>query len=224
MQLFGNITPALLAIFLSTTSAAAAAAPAAAAQGGCIIPFVIFESLSKPFTLSALRLPAKPKVQNEFPVRIVPFSPSQRTISKPIISNARIASTQFTLKNQKLIAEGFEAVELPSIAIFPPVLRAFAWGEKEPVSSLNFTAAFACDSANKQYLQLRIDESQVPEESSTQAPSPPSPSSGEYRSLNTSTPTGDLENFVVKQYKEGEQVFIKPKGFVGEFPQIDQSN
>lgn len=122
------------------------------------MPLVIFNSLPKTFTLAALA-PAllDPKSERAFPVRIVPFSPTKRVSSKPIISNARIASTQFKLKDQKLIVEGFKAKELPFIEIFPPVLRSFVWGGGVDTSPLNFTAAYSCDNAGKQFLALSVD-------------------------------------------------------------------
>ena len=157
MRLLHDIAPALLAILLSIAPTTAAV-PTEDAKGSCIVPLVIFNSLPKTFTLAALAPKLlDPKSERAFAVRIVPFSPTKKVSSKPIISNARIALTQFKLKDQKLIVEGFKAKELPAIEIFPPVLRSFVWGGGVDTSPLNFTAAYSCDNAGKQFLALSVD-------------------------------------------------------------------
>lgn len=155
MRFLGDITPVLLAFLISTT----AAAPQAEAAPGCIVPLVIFESLSKPFTLAALIPgPSTSTSQASIPVRITPFTPTKKTSSKPIISRAKIASTQFKLQNGKLIAAGFKAELLPSLAIFPPPLEAFVFGGNSPTSPINFSAGYACDSTGDVFLELLVEQ------------------------------------------------------------------
>jgi hypothetical protein len=148
-----NIIPlALLPTLLVNTSAI----PQPATEQGCVVPTGVFDTLYKPFTLSAL-IPDLNVSTGEatIPVRIDPFTPSEKTASKPIISRAKIVSTQFTLKDNKLIAAGFEASLLPTIKIFPPPLQGFEFSVDTPVAPAKFRASYACDKNGVLFLELR---------------------------------------------------------------------
>ncbi len=155
MRHFGDVTLAFLALFLSAT----AVATKPDVEPGCIVPLVIFNSLPKPFELSAL-IPGRPvprpggfTSQPEIPVRLV--SVERRRI--PIISNARIAPTQFRLQDQKLLAGDDDARLFPILEIFPYLLTAFAFGD-DSLSELNFTAGYACDTTGNVILQLFVED------------------------------------------------------------------
>jgi hypothetical protein len=155
MLCFSNIAPALVALFISS----AAAAPQSEVEPGCFVPLVLFTSLEKPFTLSAL-IPGQSTStsQASIPVRITPFSPTEETSSRPIISRALIARTVFKLQDEKLIAQGFEAELLPINKIFPPPLQGFVFGGKQATGPANFTAGYACDNTGNAFLELLVDQ------------------------------------------------------------------
>jgi hypothetical protein len=189
MHFFSKVAPAVLAIFISTATAAPEAIPEAVPEAApepqkkptCIVPLILFNSLPKPFTLSAL-IPGKSHgpFQNSIPVRVTPFSPSKEEPSIPIISRAKIAPTFFTLKDNKLLVDGFEASRLPTTKPFPLPLQAFDFGGPRDVWGINFTAQYACDNKGKQYLQLDIDDS-------------------------------SLRGFVVRKVEEGQRVLVEPE-------------
>lgn len=167
MHFFSKIAPAVLAVFISAAIAAPEAIPEAVPEAApepqkkptCIVPLILFNGLAKPFTLSAL-IPGKSSrpFQDSIPVRVTPFSPSEKEPSIPIISRAKIAPTFFTLKDNKLLVDGFEASRLPTTLPFPLPLQAFEFGGPGNVWGLNFTASYSCDNKGKQYLQLNIDD------------------------------------------------------------------
>jgi hypothetical protein len=156
MRYFTDVTLAFLAVFLCTTAVAAEAD----VEPGCIVPLVIFNSLPKPFELSAL-IPGRPvprpggfTSQPEIPIRLV----SVERLRIPIISNARIAPTQFRLQDQKLLAGDDDARLFPIREIFPYLLTAFAFGDDDSLSELNFTAGYACDTTGNVILQLFVED------------------------------------------------------------------
>ena len=157
MRFVSALGPVLLPLLLST--AVAVPQPAAGPPPpSCIVPQVIFESLDKPFTLAALVPGPSPSTsQRSIPARLDPSIPTKSTASSLIISNARIASTQFQLKDKKLIAAGFRARLLPTTLQFPPPLQGFVFGGNTPTSPLNFSASYDCDSTGQIYLRLGID-------------------------------------------------------------------
>lgn len=157
MRFVSTVGPVLLSLLLST-AVAVPQPEAGPPPPSCIVPLVIFDTLEKPFTLAALVPgPSTSTFQRTIPVRITPFTPTKSISSRPIISNARIASTQFRLKNKKLIASGFPARLLPTTLQFPPPLQGFVFGGNTPTSPLNFTASYDCDSTGHIYLRLGID-------------------------------------------------------------------
>ncbi len=155
MLCFSNIAPALVALFIFN----AAAAPQSEVVSDCAVPLILFTSLEKPFTLSAL-IPGKSTStsQASIPVRITPFSPTEETFSRPIISLALIVPTTFKLQDEKLIVEGFEAELLPTNPIFPPPLQSFVFGGNQPTGPVNFSAGYSCDSTGNVFLELLVDQ------------------------------------------------------------------
>lgn len=152
MRSLKTIPLAFLPILLVNTSAI----PQPATEQGCVVPLGIFNTLDKPFTLSAL-IPDLNSLTREttIPVRIDPFTPNEKTASKPIISRAKIASTKFTLKDNKLIAADFEASLLPTTKIFPPPPQGFEFSVDTPVAPAKFRASYACDNNGALFLELR---------------------------------------------------------------------
>lgn len=167
MHIFSKVAPAVLAVFISAAIAAPEAIPKAVPEAApepqksfpCFVPLILFNSLPNPFTLSALiGETSRPPFQASIPVRVTPFSPSKEEPSIPIISRAKIAPTFFTLKDNKLLVDGFEASRLPTTLPFPLPLQAFEFGGPGNVWGLNFSASYACDNRGNQYLQLNIDD------------------------------------------------------------------
>ncbi|MCJ1264080.1 hypothetical protein MMC22_003951 [Lobaria immixta] len=134
----------LLAFFSTTVSAAPS----------CIVPQIAFETLDKPFTLTAIA----PK--SDWWVLLK--TPSATKETQPYISHTRIAPPQFRLTGGNLTTVGdngkkFPAHFGPTIAIFPPVLQPILFGGDSEADSRYF-AGYACDSQGKSYLQLRNSE------------------------------------------------------------------
>jgi hypothetical protein len=166
----------------------------------CVVPAVLYTSLEKPFTLSALT----PK-NEQFSVVPEPADPSKETASKPIITRRQeLVPTLFSLKDGKLIRKDFNAEFLPILKIFPPRLIAFVWGGQSPRSPANFTAAYACDAEGQQFLELRAD-------AGGEAPPRSLP-------LDMDNQFGMLTmvGFAVECADEGKQVFVKPAQYQGE--------
>jgi hypothetical protein len=158
MLCFSNIASALVALFIFS----AAAAPQSEVEPGCFVSLVLFTSLEKPFTLSTL-IPEQSTStsQASIPVRITPFSPTEETPSRPIISRALIARTVFKLQDEKLIAQGFEVELLPLNTIFPSPLQGFVFDGKQATGPTNFTAGYACDNTDNVFLKLLIDQNKT---------------------------------------------------------------
>ncbi|KAI9808797.1 MAG: hypothetical protein M1825_003950 [Sarcosagium campestre] len=193
MQAFSILVPLLLAL-----SQPIVGSPT------CIVPLVIFETLDKPFTLSAL-VPSKPYQQNSWPVQLSPRTPSEATFSKPIISNTKIAQPSFKLTDGQLVNTGFDAYALPIPLIFPPPLQGWGFGGKSGgAGNLNFTAGYACDEAGKQYLRLNSAQCKW-------APSRAKAVVNPERYLNY----GGNSATAVKSAAEGQQILLKPKDFQG---------
>jgi hypothetical protein len=119
----------------------------------CIVPLVLFTSLDKPFSLSALAPKTDP-----FTVVTEP-DPTKETIGKPIITRRlELVPTLFSLKEGKLIRNGFTAETLPVPAIFPPPLTPFVFGGQGPRGAATFSAGYTCDANGEVFLELRSDD------------------------------------------------------------------
>lgn len=143
------------------TSIAPAASTLTAAAASCIVPQVIYSSLDKPFTLSALTANSIP-----WPVQLDP--PSNTVDTSPFISRTRIAQPFFRLTGGNLTTIGrgytspdeqtpnkaFPAYFGPKILIFPPVPDPLLFGASQ-VAYSGFGAGYACDKDGKGYLELR---------------------------------------------------------------------
>ena len=134
----------LLAVFSSTV----AAAPS------CIVPLVLFNTIAKPFTLSAIAPKSTWFV-------LLP-TPSATEETQPYISHTKIAAPVFHLTNGTLTTTGAEGKTYsahfgPTIAIFPPVLQPIFFGGVDDAYT-GFFAGYACDNQGKTYLQLRAGE------------------------------------------------------------------
>jgi len=161
--------------------------PASTSTAGCIVPLVFFETLDKPFTLTALTPSSIP-----WPVQLNP--PSKTVETRPFISRTRIAQPFFRLTGGNLTTIGratsdsenngtqaFPAYFGPKIAIFPPVPDPLVFGALQ-VAYSGFGAAYSCDKDGKVYLELRAE-----------------------REL----------GFVVPKVAEGEEISGKPNGYQG---------
>jgi hypothetical protein len=155
---FSDITPFLLTLFLS----APANADPQLGNPDCIVPQVVFETLTEPFALQALYEGPRtsPKFQQRIPVRVTPPLPFDTQASIPIISNAKIAPTLFTLAGGKLLVNGQEAVLQGTIEVFPPVLQGFEFGGPVSTGSLRFDASYACESTGEIFVRLQVADRQ----------------------------------------------------------------
>ena len=131
----------LLALFSTTVSAAPS----------CVVPAIAFETLEKPFSLTALA--------PESSWWVLLKTPSRTTETQPFLSHTKIVPPLFRLTKGNLTTVGangetFPAHFGPTIQIFPPVLVPILFGGEDEADSSYF-GGYACDSEGKQYLQLR---------------------------------------------------------------------
>ena len=135
----------LLASLLTLFSTTVSGAPS------CVVPEIAFETLEKPFTLTALA----PKSS----WWVLLKTPSRTTETQPFLSHTKIAPPLFRLTEGNLTTVGangqtFPAHFGPTIEIFPPVLvPIFFGGDSE--ADTTYYGGYACDSQGKTYLQLR---------------------------------------------------------------------
>lgn len=157
-----------LAKLVSSAPADATSIPPPAASAStsnpanCIVPLVIFSTIDKPFTLSALTLDDKSSI----PWAVLLKSPSNTVETRPFISRTKIAQPLFRLTGGNLTTIGASADEEsqkgsvfpayfgPKIQIFPPVPDPLLFGVfQDPYSG--FGAGYSCDKDGKAYLELR---------------------------------------------------------------------
>lgn len=153
-----------LAKLVSSAPADATSIPPPASTGTagtCIVPLVLFTTIDKPFTLSALTLDSIP-----WPVQLDP--PSKTVETSPFISRTKIAQPFFRLTGGNLTTIGrgntsddektqkkaFPAYFGPKIQIFPPVEDPLLFGAFQDAYS-GFQAGYSCDKDGKAYLELR---------------------------------------------------------------------
>lgn len=149
----------LLAIISLATSAPTftptnTSSPAPASHAACLTSQVTLVTVEESFTLQALTDNA---VQRNWPVQIQP--PSDTAETELYISNSRIPQPTFTLKNGKLNTQGANGKSFAgylglTISTFPPVLQSIFFGSGNTDFS-DWWAAYTCDVAGKQYLELR---------------------------------------------------------------------
>ena len=122
------------------------------AKPNCVVPAVVFTTLEKKFSLTALISPYS-YVSRSWPVQVSPRTPSAKTVVEPIISRTKIAQPLFELKDGKLIYEGFPAQGQLTILPFPLPLQSFIWGGLGE-GSIEFYAVYSCDARGNQILEL----------------------------------------------------------------------
>ena len=134
--------------------------PVSTSTASCIVPLVLFTTLNKPFTLSALT-----PDPIAWPVQLDP--PSKTIETQPFISRTKIAQPLFRLTGGNLTTLGrgtsdsekiqrniFPAYFGPKIQIFPPVPDPIFFGaQQDPYSG--FQAGYSCNKDGKAYLELR---------------------------------------------------------------------
>lgn len=121
----------------------------------CIVPQIAFETLDKPFTLTAIG-------PNSVWSVLLP-TPSVKKETAPYISHSKIAQPVFRLTEGNLTTVGAKGQTFPAhfgvtIEIFPPVLQPIFFGGVNDAYT-GFFAGYACDNeSGKTYLQLRAGE------------------------------------------------------------------
>lgn len=145
----------------ATSIAPPASTSTSTSTADCIVPLVLFSTIEKPFTLSALTPDSIP-----WPVQLDP--PSKTVVTSPFISRTRIAQPFFRLTggnlttigrgntndNEKPRKKAFPAYFGPKIEIFPPVPDPLLFGALHDAYS-GFEAVYNCDKDGKSYLELR---------------------------------------------------------------------
>lgn len=146
--------------------------------------------------------------------------PSDTTETELYISNSRIAQPMFTLKSGKLTTQGVNGKSYAgylgfTISIIPPVLQSIFFGSGDSDFS-DWWAAYNCDAAGHQYLELRYGRGKS---------SPPLPSAppGKYilcidfheLTLIFSVVIELVVDLVVEKVSEGQKIKGKPLSFEG---------
>ncbi|MCJ1342886.1 hypothetical protein MMC31_001075 [Peltigera leucophlebia] len=138
-----------------------APASTSTSNASCVVPLVLFTTLNKPFTLSALAPGVIP-----WPVQL--DQPSNTVETQLFISRTRIAQPLFRLTGGKLTTIGrgegnwknaFPAYFGFKILIFPPVPDPIFFGGQHDGYS-GFQAGYRCDNDGKVYLELRAAQEQ----------------------------------------------------------------
>lgn len=170
-----NLFTFLLAILSLATSAPTypptnTSSPVPVSHAACFTSQVTLITVEKPFTLEALTDNA---IQANWPVQIQP--PSDTTKTELYISNSKIAQPTFTLQSGKLSTQGVNGKSFGGyigfvISTSPLVLQSILFGSGDTGFS-DWWAAYTCDAAGHQYLELRHGRGKSPHLPSRQSTS-----------------------------------------------------